>query len=166
MNQFHILFYSFSNFIFSLPFTLLGMSSYNKNEIRADWQPPGFVFGIVWPILYFIFGIINLKTYFSTWSLQVKNTILNNSMFESIMQTLWLVVTANTGNDRTLFQHILGFFVIIFLVYYAYFVRLPYFRKVNTLLFYLYIPYCMWIFFASILNFQLIKNSILSISNK
>ena len=72
---------SFSNVILSLPFTFFGLSKYQPNEIKADWQPPGYVFGIVWPILYLLFGIINLN-------------IINNKNMNHVIKEL------NEYNDK------------------------------------------------------------------
>ena len=42
---------SFSHFLLSLPFSLFGLTNLGKDKFKADFQPPGYVFGIVWPIL-------------------------------------------------------------------------------------------------------------------
>ena len=64
-NQIKVILMSFSGFLLSLPFTISGLSKFEINEAKADWQPPGFVFGIVWPILYYLLGVLNLKLYYS-----------------------------------------------------------------------------------------------------
>ena len=165
MEQFKILFFSFSNFVFSLPFTMLGLTKYDQNDIKADWQPPGFVFGIVWPILYFLFGIINLNAYFGGHSEYIKRKILNNAFHESLVQTCWLLVTSKFYEKRLFIQNFLGFFIILYLVYYAYFVRafnLLNIKKGNLL--YYYVPYCLWISFALILSIQILSKSLISIN--
>ena len=162
--QIKIILFSFSNFFLSLPFSILGLSKFNENEARADWQPPGYVFGIVWPILYYLFGLINLKVLFSNITSSKKNQILKNSIRESIFQTSWLFVTGNYGNGRLPIQNILGFIIISLLVYYAYIVRLPSLYTLKSNIFYYYIPYCLWIFFALILNFQIVKNNLKTIN--
>ena len=60
------IFLIFPNILLSLPITLSGFSKFDPSDIKADWQPPGYVFGIVWPILYLLFGIINIRTMNST----------------------------------------------------------------------------------------------------
>ena len=44
-NQVKILAISFSHFLFSLPFTLSGLSNLGQDEFKADLQPPGYVLG-------------------------------------------------------------------------------------------------------------------------
>ena len=151
-----ILLISFLNFILSLPFTIFGFSKFNVNETRANWQPPGYVFGIVWPILYLIFGIINLIIFNSnSLNIDIKNILIRDSIFEALIQTLWLLVTSNFGNGRNLIQYLLGFIIIGYLVYFSFYRRTSFINN-NKLLLYLYIPYSLWIIFAFILNLQLV----------
>ena len=148
---------SFSNILLSLPFTYLGLSKFGPNEIKAYWQPPGYIFGIVWTILYFLFGIINLRTFYSTNMLiDVKTSILLQSLSESFLQTLWLLVTSKFGKVRYPIQYYLGFLVMSILVYFAYKVRKPTFNNFDNISYWLYFPYTLWIVFAWILNLQIV----------
>ena len=52
---------SFSNIIFSALIMNTGIVDFKNPGVKAYWQPPNYVFGIVWPILYTLFGIINLR---------------------------------------------------------------------------------------------------------
>lgn len=149
---------SFSNIILSLPFTLFGLSRFNTDEVKADWQPPGYVFGIVWPILYSIFGYINLRTFDSpNLSETSRNKIIEHSITEASLQTLWLLVSANFGSGRSFLQNFLGLNVMIILVLYCYLIRLPTLYKKDKTSFFLYLPYTAWITFALILNYQIVK---------
>ena len=147
-------FLAFINVFLSLPFTYFGLSKYNIKETKAYWQPPGYVFGIVWPILYTIFGIINLR--FIYGKNINKNIVIDQSIKEALIQVLWLTVTSNPGNGRTFIQHSLGLLILTYLVYYSHMVRLPTFKKYDTTSYYLYIPYSLWIIFAFILNSQIV----------
>lgn len=149
---------SFLNIILSIPFTLFGLSRFNTDEVKADWQPPGYVFGIVWPILYSIFGYINLRTFNSSnLSESNKHKIIGHSITEALLQTLWLLVSANFGSGRSLLQNLLGLIVMIILVLYCYLFRLPTLYKKDKTSFFLYLPYTAWITFALILNYQIVK---------
>ena len=158
LEQFKILFISFSHFIFSLPFTLSGLSDLGNDKYKADWQPPGYVFGIVWPILYLLFGIINLKSFFSSKiSKYSKNKILKESFFESVYQMLWLLISSNFGGKKYKFQYILSFFLITYILKYAFFVRRSTLISADRTLYLLYVPYLIWIAFANILSYQIFK---------
>lgn len=163
MEQIVILIKSFTHFLFSLPFALTGATRYTENDIKADWQPPGYVFGIVWPILYLIFGLINLKVEFSSkYSNAFKKLVFEQSFFESLAQALWLWVTSKSNNmPRHRLQYVFGFLIIFYLVYYAFgfrYVTLGKYRTNELKL--LYIPYMIWISFAFILSFQQLIKSI------
>ena len=154
-----VILYSFSNYLFSLPIVYLGLTSFSKDEMKADWQPPGYVFGIVWPILYLLFGIINLRIYYSKYiPYNLKQINLNISFQEAVIQTIWLLVNGKYFSTRYCFQHYLSMIVMLHLLIYAYCLRLPllYEIKDKTIVM-MYIPYILWIGFASILNYQLVR---------
>lgn len=158
LEQLKILFISFSHFIFSLPFTLSGLSDLGNDEYKADWQPPGYVFGIVWPILYLLFGIINLKSFFSSKiSDYYKNKILRESFSESVYQMIWLLISSNFCGKKYKFQYILSFLLISYISKYAFLVRRVTLIKTDRTLYLLYVPYLLWIAFANILSYQIFK---------
>ncbi len=151
------LFLIFSNILLSLPFTIFGLSKFDPLEIKADWQPPGYVFGIVWPILYLLFSIINIRIMISkNISTELKNQIISDSLLEAILQALWVFVTIKFGESRKFIQYVIGLFVMLYLVYHCYFIRKPIFKLVDITSYYLYVPYSIWIVFALILNLQII----------
>ena len=47
----------------SLASTNTGTDSWYLGLAKSDLNPPGYVFGIVWPILYFLMGITVWRTY-------------------------------------------------------------------------------------------------------
>jgi len=161
MEQIIILAKSFSHLLLSLPFSLSGATRYTENDVKAYWQPPGYVFGIVWPVLYLIFGLINLRVEFSTkYNETFKRLVFHQSIQESLLQALWLLVTAKDGDKpRYKFQYILGFVIMLYLVNYAFMYRSKTFSRYTELNF-LYIPYKIWISFALILSFQQLIRSI------
>lgn len=157
MKNFLNIFVAFINVFLSLPFTYLGLTKYDMKETKAYWQPPGYVFGIVWPILYTIFGLINLRfIYLKSISRIARNMVIDQSIREALIQTLWLTVTSNFNNGRTLIQHSLGLIILTYLVYYSQIIRLPTLKKYDITSYYLYIPYSIWIIFAFILNSQIV----------
>lgn len=144
------------NFILSLPFTIFGLTKYLPNEIKSPLQPPGYIFAIVWPILYLLFGIINYRAMYSKQiSDELGDTILISSLVEAIGQTLWLLVTANFGYGRIFLQHLFGLFIMFYLSKFAYH-RFILFNNNDQIIKYLYIPYFLWINFALILNIDLV----------
>lgn len=161
LDQIKVLGFSFSHLLFSLPFTLSGLSNLSNDKYKADLQPPGYVFGIAWSILYLLFGIINLKSYFSSnIDINTKNKLLNESFTESIYQALWLLISSNFLGEKYKFQYILSFIVILYLLGYAFLIRKNTLKDADKLLYYLYIPYLFWISFASLLSYQIFRKVI------
>ena len=151
----------FPNILFSFILSFFVESRFEESDMKAYWQPPGYVFGIVWPILYLLFGYIN---YLSTLVFRStkNNIILNQSYIEAYLQTAWLFVTSRGESERSLNQYVLGLIILGISVGYAYLIRLPTFYFLARPLLYLYIPYMMWICFAFILNAQLVHKSLTS----
>ena len=106
--------------------------SLNKSELN----PPGYVFGIVWPILYVFMMISAVLTHKKTYLLFLTQLVLNASwswlFFKFQMPLLAL----------------LDIYILIFLNIYI--SKLMYFE--SKVAFSLYLPYVIWITFASYLN--------------
>ena len=157
INLFKNILISFIHFILSIPFSYFNLINYSKIEYKAYLQPPGYVFGIAWSIIYLLFGIINLNVIYSNSIVNsLKINIINQSVIEALIQTLWLIVNVNYFWKKKYIQEICGFVIIFILVYYAYFVRLPLLKSINSNIYLLYIPYCIWILFALVLSYQLV----------
>ena len=88
--------------------------------------------------------------------IDVKTSILLQSLSESFLQTLWLLVTSKFGKVRYSIQYYLGFLVMSTLVYFSYLVRKPTFNNFDNISYWLYFPYTLWIVFAWILNLQIV----------
>lgn len=147
----------FINFFLSLPFTLTGLTRYTNNDIKAYSQPPGYVFGIMWSIIYMLFSIINYKIMYShTLTTPLKKILINQSITEAVIQTLWLLSTAKIASRRYFIQYLLGLIIMIILVYYCFYIRGITLNKIVPKLYMYYLPYCIWIVFALILNVQII----------
>jgi len=153
---------SSSPFLVSLPFTLNGLAKFSETEEKALWQPPGYVFGIVWPIIYlclfkFNFSILNNKQI----SNNIKNIIVNDTLIESFMQGLWLYNFRykKEVNGRTKKQYLISSLNLFFLVLFGInrIFKFSMFNNSQLLTYlYMYIPYFSWINFANILNLQLL----------
>ena len=82
---------SASPFLVSVPFTFNGLSKFDVNEEQALWQPPGYVFGIVWPTLYILLFLMNKNIFLDkTLSESFKNKVRRDTIIESFLQGSWL----------------------------------------------------------------------------
>ena len=155
------IFVSGSPLLVSIPFTLNGLTKFDENEPKALLQPPGYVFGIVWPMIYlslfsmnFLFlNDKNISNYF-------KNIIIKDTLIESFLQGLWLYNFRYKNNikGRTKGQYWISSINMFMLVFFG-INRIFKFLIINDSLIWkyvlMYVPYFSWINFANILSLQL-----------
>ncbi len=150
---------SASPFLVSLPFTALDVNRFEEDNEKALWQPPGYVFGIVWPLLYASLFYMNYSILNnSKLSESFKNIIARDTLIESGLQGIWLYIFRfnEKVNGRTGNQYFFGMITLLALLGFGIY-------RITTLLLntetkgylYNYLPYFVWINFASILGLQL-----------
>lgn len=129
--------------------TLLTMNNQNIYDIInvPSFAPPGWLFPIVWTILYILMGISSYiineeKDINSSSALQVYGIQL-------IVNFLWSIIFFNLKNFTFAFIWLILLLVLIIIMIYR-------FYKISKLAAYLNIPYLLWVIFAGILNFSII----------
>ena len=140
-----------SIFIFVLLALILGgLASSNTSTdiwyqslLKSDLNPPGFVFGIVWPILYLLMSVSAYRTFEATKNLFIIqlffNTIWSWLFFSFHMPVIalinmWLLIFLNI---KLVFQMI----------------------KIDKISGIIFIPYVVWLLFASYLNLFIVINN-------
>ena len=141
----------FSVFIFIILALLIGgLASSNtaddiwyQNLNKSPLNPPGFVFGIVWPFLYLLMSISAYRTFDQT-----KNLFFIQLFFNALWS--WLFFAFQLPMIA-----LLNIWLLIYLNI-----------KVNIRMFiedklsgFLYIPYVLWLLFASYLNLFIVINN-------
>ena len=140
-----------SIFIF-VPLALIlgGLASSNTSTdiwyqslLKSDLNPPGFVFRIVWPILYLLMSVSAYRTFEATKNLFIIqlffNTIWSWLFFSFHMpvialMNIWLLIFLNI---KLAFQMI----------------------KIDKISGIIFIPYVVWLLFASYLNLFIVINN-------
>ena len=152
MKDLYYILISGSPFIVSLISTFFDTNKFQKNEKKSLWQPPSYVFGIVWPILYTLLFFLNYSLLTNNSN---NNIIIRDILIESGLQGLWLYnFNSNNSINRNKSNYRNSLFIMLLLVLFSYY-RLSFlFNKFPNYI-YLYIPYFLWINFAHILNWQL-----------
>jgi tryptophan-rich sensory protein len=145
------LFSKFSVFIFVIIALIVGgLASSNTADdiwyqelVKSSLNPPGYVFGIVWPILYLMMSISAFRTFHETKSLFLIQLLFNalwSWLFFAFQMPLialiniWLLIYLNIKLNLKMFNQ----------------------DKLSGLLF---IPYVIWLFFASYLNLFIVINN-------
>ena len=120
-----------------------GTDLWYQGLIKSDLNPPGYVFGIVWPILYLLMGITAWRTFEIIKNLFYIQLFLNaiwSWLFFSFhlplisLIDIWLLIYINIK--------------IVFKV-----------LKIDKLAGLLYTPYILWLLFASYLNLFIVMNN-------
>ena len=110
---------------------------------KSELNPPGYVFGIVWPILYILMSISAYRTFTDTGRMFVIQLIFNTAwswMFFSFhmpvlaLINIWLLIFLNIKLNIMMFK----------------------IDKISGLIF---IPYVLWLLFASYLNLFIVINN-------
>jgi tryptophan-rich sensory protein len=141
----------YSIFIFVFVALLLGglSSSDTANDLwyqelnKSSLNPPGYVFGIVWPILYILMSISAFRTFEET-----RNLFLLQLFFNAIwswlffafhmpviaLLNIWLLIGLNIRLVINIF-------------------------RIDSISGFLFVPYIVWLFFASYLNLFIVINN-------
>ncbi len=131
-------------------FTQTGTQSWFKNLKKPSWNPPSWLFGPVWSILYLMMGYASYRIFTAT-----------KSLYSCPMILYWLQLLLNfawTPIFFALHDTILAAFIIVILWKTLIF-TIYNFMKYDKIASYLLIPYLLWITFASTLNIYIaVKN--------
>ena len=107
-----------------------------QNLNKSNLNPPGYIFGIVWPILYFLMSISAYRTF---------NSIKNLFYIQLILNTIWSWLFFSFHMPLI---SLVDINLLIFLNIFILFKML----KVDIFSGVIYLPYIMWLVFASYLN--------------
>jgi len=108
--------------------------------VKSPLNPPSYVFGIVWPILYALMAFVSFRSADKIWKLFIPQLILNAAwswMFFFMHAPLLALI--NISILIFLNQKILAILT-----------------KESKLLFWLYLPYVLWLSFAGFLNASIV----------
>tara|TARA_B110000858_G_scaffold127324_1_gene144911 strand:- start:3875 stop:4348 length:474 start_codon:yes stop_codon:yes gene_type:complete len=127
---------------------IASLSSFNNdkeynNLKKSKIMPPGYVFSIVWPILYLLIGI----SYY--------NGINNISYYNYIIPIIGLIINFSyTPIFLKLDNLILGTVIVLLTLVFAIltFMQFYYYNKIASLLL---IPYIIWLLFALYLSYDI-----------
>ena len=124
-------------------FTMNSMDIY-QNINRPKLAPPGYIFPIVWTILYVLMGISSYLIHHSNH--KNKETALIIYYFQLLINFSWPIFFFN-------YQNFLLALAILFILNILVIVLIKVTYSINHLASYLLIPYLIWILFALYLNF-------------
>ena len=127
----------------SIASTSAGTDSWYLLLDKSKLNPPGYVFGIVWPILYILMMVSAFLAHKKIFSIFIIQLFFNAAWS-------WLFFRFQMPLEALLDIYLLIALNIYILI-------LMY--KENKIAFFLYIPYVVWISFASYLNLFIVINN-------
>ena len=124
----------------SLANVYINSDDWYVNLVKSPLNPPSFVFGIVWPILYAIMALVSFK---------MANKISNLFIAQLIANAAW--------SWMFFYFHapVMALVDISVLIYLNQKI-LKILKGESTVLFYLYLPYLIWLSFAAFLNASIV----------
>lgn len=125
-------------------FTVSSVSSWYVTLVKPPFNPPSWIFGPVWSILYLLMGI----ALYLVWIKKDDVKVFLIFGIQLILNVLWSILFF--GAQAPLF----AFIEIVFL-WIAILVTIIYFYRINKFSAYLLIPYILWVSFAAVLNFAI-----------
>ncbi len=123
---------------------LSGSSDGYKDIVQPSFAPPGWLFPVVWSILYILMGVSN----YLVKQEQNTNYSLNIYKYQLVVNLLWSFFFFT-------FKWFLFSFLWIILLIILVAKMIKEFLSINKTSGYLQIPYLLWIIFAGILNFAI-----------
>ena len=129
-----------TSIIGSLANVYINSDDWYANLVKSPLNPPSFVFGIVWPILYAIMAFVSFK---------MADKISNLFIAQLIANAAW--------SWMFFYFHapVIALVDIIVLIYLNQKI-LKILKGESTVLFYLYLPYLIWLSFAAFLNASIV----------
>jgi tryptophan-rich sensory protein len=124
----------------SLANVYINSDDWYANLVKSPLNPPSFVFGIVWPILYAIMALVSFK---------MANKISNLFIAQLIANATWSWMFFY-------FHAPVMALVDISVLIYLNLKILKILKGESTVLFYLYLPYLIWLSFAAFLNASIV----------
>lgn len=138
---------TFAGFLGSV-FTTSSVTTWYPSLIKPSFNPPSWLFGPVWTILYIMIGV----SLFLVWKSKAKADVKRKSYwifgFQLLFNILWSVAFFGMHNSALA----LG---VIALLLISIIINIYVFYKISKSAGYLLIPYLVWVSFASVLNFAI-----------
>ena len=124
----------------SLANVYINSDTWYEELIKSPLNPPSYVFGIVWPILYAIMAFVSFK------------------MAEKISTLFILQLLANAAWSWIFFYFHAPLIALvdISVLIYLNFKIISVIKVESSILFYMYLPYLIWLSFAAFLNASIV----------
>ncbi|MBN2458512.1 tryptophan-rich sensory protein [Candidatus Woesearchaeota archaeon] len=125
-------------------FTASSVSTWYVTLAKPSFNPPSWLFGPVWTMLYLLMGI----SLYLVWITKYDKTSFMLFGIQLFLNALWSILFFGVKTPMYAFIEIILLWVAILMT-------AIYFYKINKISAYLLIPYLLWVSFAAVLNFSI-----------
>jgi translocator protein len=129
-------------------FTTPSIAGWYATLAKPAVNPPAWVFGPVWTILFVLMGISFFFIWKSDYSIAPKKRRISIILFfvQLILNTLWSIIFFGLHRPGYAFAEIIILWLVIFAAIFA-------FSKISKPAAWLLFPYILWVSFAGYLNY-------------
>ncbi len=124
----------------------LDVSTYYSQLIKPGFAPPGYIFPIVWIILYTLMGISSYIVMKKGYDLYKVKDAMFFYWLQLILNFMWSILFFGLDLRFTSLVVIIILLVVVLIMIYK-------FYKINKVSAYINIPYILWIIYASFLSY-------------
>jgi len=129
-------------------FTVTGIESWYMGLNKPFFNPPNWIFGPMWIILYCLMGLAAYFVYLKRREKYLAKYANILFFIHLVLNGLWSIIFFGLKNPSIAFFEIIILWILIFVLLVIYF-------QVDKRSFYLFIPYILWVSFAAMLNFSI-----------
>jgi tryptophan-rich sensory protein len=124
----------------SLANIFISSDSWYDELVKSPLNPPSFIFGIVWPILYLVMAFVSFRSADKIWTLFIPQLILN-AIWSWIFFLMHAPLLALINISVLIFLNLRILMIL---------------KNEYGLLYWLYLPYVLWLAFAAFLNASIV----------
>lgn len=129
-------------------FTALGVKGWYANAVKPSFNPPNWIFGPVWTILYIMMGIALFLVWKAAADKQLKRTAIVLYGVQLALNFCWSIIFFKMQEPGWAFAEILLMWLMILLT-------IIWFGKISSTAAWLLVPYICWVSFAAVLNYSI-----------
>ena len=129
-------------------FTMPQIDTWYATLNKPSFNPPSWVFGPVWTILFLLMGVSLYLIWTGTWHHKLKEEALMIFIAQLILNVFWSIAFFG-------FQNLALAFLEILILWTSILFTILFFYRLNKTAAYLLVPYIVWVSFAAVLNFAI-----------
>ena len=129
-------------------FTVTGVGSWYQTINRPSWNPPSWVFGPVWTLLYILMGIALYLVWKSESSPRMKQTAILLFSLQLLLNFCWSFIFFSLHEIGWALVEMIGLWMMILLTILV-------FARIHKTAAWLLVPYISWVSFATLLTYTI-----------